>query len=125
HVQCNVAHLEHLAGDPAHNQHWQTVLTAAFEHAFEWLGFGAKTSVGYGAMQSKAQEERDRERLKQQAEKARELERAEARKRQEENAVAWEGARPRFNRANGALTVEKNGKTAIAMAPQGEELLQS
>ena len=29
---------------------WQALLEAAFEHAFEWLGFGAKTAVGYGAM---------------------------------------------------------------------------
>lgn len=30
---------------------WQTIMKAAFDHAFKWLGFGAKTSVGYGAMQ--------------------------------------------------------------------------
>ncbi|MCX8005816.1 MAG: type III-B CRISPR module RAMP protein Cmr6 [Burkholderiaceae bacterium] len=30
--------------------HWQRLLAGAFEHAFAWLGFGAKTSVGYGAM---------------------------------------------------------------------------
>ncbi len=125
HVRCDMAHLEWLAPDLAHNQRWQTLLTAAFEHAFEWLGFGAKTAVGYGAMQSQAQVERERERARQQAEKARELEKAEAQKRQQENAVAWEGARPKFNRANGALTVEKNGKTAIAIAPQGEALLQT
>ncbi len=29
---------------------WQTLLEAAFEHAFTWLGFGAKTSLGYGGM---------------------------------------------------------------------------
>lgn len=51
HVMCDQAHLERLAPDLAHNQRWQTLLTAAFEHAFEWLGFGAKTAVGYGAMQ--------------------------------------------------------------------------
>ena len=51
HVVCDQAHLERLAPDLAHNQRWQTLLTAAFEHAFEWLGFGAKTAVGYGAMQ--------------------------------------------------------------------------
>jgi len=27
------------------------LLTAAFTHAFAWLGFGAKTAVGYGAME--------------------------------------------------------------------------
>ena len=125
HVRCDMAHLDWLAPDLAHNQRWQTLLTAAFEHAFEWLGFGAKTAVGYGAMQSQAQVERAREHARQQAEKARELEKAQAQKRQQENAVAWEGARPKFNRANGALTVEKNGKTAIAIAPQGEALLQT
>ena len=29
---------------------WKTLLESAFAHAFDWLGFGAKTSVGYGAM---------------------------------------------------------------------------
>ena len=51
HVVCDQAHLERLAPDLAHDLRWQTLLTAAFEHAFEWLGFGAKTAVGYGAMQ--------------------------------------------------------------------------
>ncbi|GAB1385129.1 hypothetical protein MASR1M59_02770 [Melaminivora sp.] len=52
HVQCNLAHLQRLAPDLAENHRWQTLLTAAFAHAFEWLGFGAKTAVGYGAMQA-------------------------------------------------------------------------
>ena len=51
HVVCDQAHLKRLAPDLAHNQRWQILLTAAFKHAFEWLGFGAKTAVGYGAMQ--------------------------------------------------------------------------
>ena len=29
---------------------WRDLLDRAFAHAFEWVGFGAKTSVGYGAM---------------------------------------------------------------------------
>lgn len=29
---------------------WRALLDRAFQHAFEWVGFGAKTSVGYGAM---------------------------------------------------------------------------
>ncbi|APW46305.1 type III-B CRISPR module RAMP protein Cmr6 [Rhodoferax antarcticus] len=29
---------------------WRRLLDQAFAHAFEWVGFGAKTSVGYGAM---------------------------------------------------------------------------
>ena len=50
HVVCNAAQLEHLAPDLAANDRWKTLLTESFEHAFAWLGFGAKTSVGYGAM---------------------------------------------------------------------------
>jgi CRISPR-associated protein Cmr6 len=50
HVVCDNARLEHLAPDLANNDRWKALLTEAFEHAFDWLGFGAKTSVGYGAM---------------------------------------------------------------------------
>jgi CRISPR-associated protein Cmr6 len=45
HVVCHAALL------PASLQtEWRTLLDRAFQHAFEWVGFGAKTSVGYGAM---------------------------------------------------------------------------
>jgi CRISPR-associated protein Cmr6 len=52
---------------------WQALLNAALTHAFDWLGFGAKTAVGYGAMQIDAERarrvEQDRnERQRQQAE---------------------------------------------------------
>ena len=43
---------------------WQTLLAAAFEHAGEWLGFGAKTAVGYGRMafdEKSAAEQRERQ----------------------------------------------------------------
>lgn len=33
-------------------QDWKALMEAAFAHAFKWLGFGAKTAVGYGAMQT-------------------------------------------------------------------------
>lgn len=47
---------------------WRTLIQAAFQHAFEWLGFGAKTAVGYGAMQVdvREMEARDEARLEQQ-----------------------------------------------------------
>ncbi len=125
HVQCDVARLELLAPDLAHGQRWQQLLTKAFEHAFEWLGFGAKTRVGYGAMQSQAQKEHEVAREQEQRAQAQAREKAEAQQRQQENAVAWEGARPKFNRGNGSLMVEKSGQTAIALAPQGEALLQT
>lgn len=61
HVQCDLARLQLLAPDLAHDDRWQTLLTAVFLHAFEWLGFGAKTAVGYGAMEvdKAAQQRRD------------------------------------------------------------------
>lgn len=46
HVQCDRAR---LPGDWPVDR-WHTLLEAAFAHAFDWLGFGAKTAVGYGAM---------------------------------------------------------------------------
>jgi CRISPR-associated protein Cmr6 len=45
HVQCNITALPgNLRGC------WRDLLQSAFEHAFDWLGFGAKTAVGYGVM---------------------------------------------------------------------------
>lgn len=29
---------------------WKKIVVDLFEHAFDWMGFGAKTSVGYGAL---------------------------------------------------------------------------
>jgi CRISPR-associated protein Cmr6 len=50
HVVCDSPRMQHLAPDLVANDRWKVLLTEAFEHAFAWLGFGAKTSVGYGAM---------------------------------------------------------------------------
>ena len=45
HIICNEGRLPtSLAG------RWTGLLDAAATHAFDWLGFGAKTAVGYGAM---------------------------------------------------------------------------
>jgi CRISPR-associated protein Cmr6 len=49
-VQCDVPHLQRLAPELAQDNRWRELLESAFLHAFNWLGFGAKTSVGYGAM---------------------------------------------------------------------------
>ncbi|MCS7314663.1 MAG: type III-B CRISPR module RAMP protein Cmr6 [Bryobacterales bacterium] len=50
HVVCDILHLGRVAPDLAGNDRWKELVQAAFEHAFRWLGFGAKTAVGYGAM---------------------------------------------------------------------------
>lgn len=36
---------------------WKILVAKIIDHAFEWLGFGAKTAVGYGAMKSLSDEE--------------------------------------------------------------------
>ena len=123
HVVCDLARLHRLAPALAQDDRWKTLLTAAFEHAFEWLGFGAKTAVGYGAMQSPAQRERrDQESLQREAE-ARERERQELEQAQQEQAEVWPAASLKFNRGNGALTAAKGGKSALALKPKGEALL--
>lgn len=48
HVVCDTAQLGRVAPDLV--TQWKPLLEKAFEHAFQWLGFGAKTAVGYGAM---------------------------------------------------------------------------
>ena len=50
HVQCDLALLGRRAPDLVQDGRWKRLLEAAFGHAFAWLGFGAKTAVGYGAM---------------------------------------------------------------------------
>lgn len=51
HVQCDLPFLAGRAPALAQHDRWQHLLTAALAQAFQWLGFGAKTAVGYGAMQ--------------------------------------------------------------------------
>ncbi|GIX24248.1 MAG: hypothetical protein KatS3mg122_1479 [Caldimonas sp.] len=46
-VACDLDRLPESLRD---NGLWQQRLREAFEHAYQWLGFGAKTAVGYGAM---------------------------------------------------------------------------
>ncbi|MCB1975385.1 MAG: type III-B CRISPR module RAMP protein Cmr6 [Burkholderiaceae bacterium] len=75
----------------------------ALDRALEWLGAGGKTAIGFGRMESEEGKQR----------------------KKAQSAVVWEGARIKFNRANGSLSVEKSGQTASAIAPQGQSLLES
>ncbi|NCN70261.1 MAG: type III-B CRISPR module RAMP protein Cmr6 [Betaproteobacteria bacterium] len=45
HVVCQSGRLPAALQDQ-----WRKLLDRVFQHAFEWVGFGAKTAVGYGAM---------------------------------------------------------------------------
>lgn len=75
HIQCQ---LSFLTEDLRKGGRWKGLVTAALEHAFDWLGFGAKTAVGYGAMAVDHQAQADRERIRKEAEEKR---------RQEEEAI--------------------------------------
>jgi len=96
HVACDEARLARLMktrvdGAPDlfadGRTHWRELLAAAFEHAFQWLGFGAKTAVGYGAMvhDTEAEERREEERR---ARAAKHQAAEEARRREEEQQAA-------------------------------------
>lgn len=95
HVQCDLPLLRRLAPALAKDGCWQALVRVAFEHAFAWLGFGAKTAVGYGAMAEDAQARQQRE-----AALAAAAAQAEAAARQERlqqlspEDRAWEEAQP-------------------------------
>ena len=105
----------------------------ALDYALQWLGAGAKTAQGFGVMESDAGRQRRlaeamqrAEAMKQQQEAEKERMKAEALLRQQANATPWERVRTKFNSANKSLSVEtKDGKKAIALAPEGEKLLLS
>ncbi len=65
---------------------WQAILRQCFEHAFDWLGFGAKTSVGYGAMMEDPAEIARRQREEEERQQAEREQKAaeEAQRRQQE-----------------------------------------
>jgi CRISPR-associated protein Cmr6 len=75
HVGCDP---DRLPATLKEGNRWRERLGAAFEHAFEWLGFGAKTAVGYGAMaRDKAAEQRaTQEAVERAAQQKREAERS-------------------------------------------------
>lgn len=79
HVVCDLAFLRRLAPALAENNQWKNLLRAAFVHAFAWCGFGAKTAVGYGAMERdiEAEARAAREQTKREADAQRQREEAE------------------------------------------------
>ena len=56
-VHCNLVFLRRFAPHLAEDGLWKKLLYRGFEHAFKWVGFGAKTAVGYGSMNFKKTEE--------------------------------------------------------------------
>ena len=94
---------------------WRDLLQKAFDHAFAWVGFGAKTSVGYGAM-SAAGAKKDA---------GTSTATSSAATAPSSQLESWPSARLKFNRNNNTLIAEANGKSANAYAPHSEALLKS
>ena len=90
HVACNREQLARVAPDIVENDIWKTLLEGAFSHAYEWLGFGAKTAVGYGAMKPDPRAE--------EAARKRAEEEAESRARQEEERQRQEAEKEEADR---------------------------
>lgn len=115
HVRCDQQRLSRCPPKLATDGRWRTLIQAAFEHAFEWLGFGAKTAVGYGAMEipprikeaarRKAEEEAAARRRREEEERQREAAKVAAEQRQAEQDAfdALPESRKRLIEADRAL----------------------
>lgn len=57
-----------LLTDALQKSEWKVLVGKIVEHAFDWLGFGAKTAVGYGAMEEDPRAKADRERKQRESE---------------------------------------------------------
>jgi CRISPR-associated protein Cmr6 len=121
HVLCDRAHLRRLAPTLAEGERWKRLIEAAFQHAFQWLGFGAKTSVGYGAFGPATQSAGIGN--NQPAAPARPATRR-APQPEPRSETIWPQARLQYNRQNGTLTaIGPNNARASAFDEQGQELL--
>ena len=115
HVTCGREHLQRHVPELLRDERWKALVETAFAHAFEWLGFGAKTAVGYGAMEvdprveeakrQQAAEDAARRERKEEERRQREAEEAEAARRQAEQAEfdALPGSRRRLIEVERAL----------------------
>jgi CRISPR-associated protein Cmr6 len=88
HIQCDQPFLAHLSPELAEPNVWQGLISAALKHAFDWLGFGAKTAVGYGAMRRDRSAEQERLQAQRAAEEQRRCDEVERRRREEAEAKA-------------------------------------
>ena len=118
HILCDRAHLRRLAPS-LESDRWKGLVEAAFQHAFQWLGFGAKTSVGYGAFKLATQSPG----IAGQLPAARPAATPRAPEPEPRSETVWDRARLQYNAQNGRLTAfGPKGATAYADAPQGSEL---
>ncbi|CRI66793.1 conserved hypothetical protein [Thiocapsa sp. KS1] len=115
HIQCDRPFLARLAPDLAKEDRWRSLIETAFEHAFLWLGFGAKTAVGYGAMERTGA---GRPPLGHGPVGAA----ATALSNVAETSAHWSGVELKFNPGNNELTATYQGKLATARDPDSQRL---
>ncbi len=115
HIQCDLPFLARLAPDLARENRWKSLIEAAFEHAFLWLGFGAKTAVGYGAMERPGA---GRAPIGHGPVGTA----ATALSNAAETSALWSGVELKFNPGNNELTATHQGKLAAVRDPESQRL---
>jgi len=88
-------------------ERWKAMLGQAFAYAFDWLGFGAKTAVGYGQMTLEAHGTKPSEAQGVEAEKKAPSPKSEPPKRQ-----TWENAHLTYSPGNQTITATFQNKKA-------------
>lgn len=106
HVLCDPLFLRRLAPELAEEDRWKTLLRAAFHHAFQWLGFGAKTAVGYGQM----------------AEPKERTAGSGSRDAAGDQGETWENVVLKLDPGSGELSVTHRGIVASARNPEAQKL---
>lgn len=120
HVLCDLGHLRRLAPSLAEGDRWKGLVEAAFQHAFQWLGFGAKTSVGYGAFKPAAQPAQAGDHP---SGTVPAIERR-ARQAEAQSETVWPHVRLQYNRQNGTLiAIGPDNARASALDQRGQELV--
>ncbi len=111
HVQCDRPVLTRLAPDLARDDRWKTLMDAAFAHAFAWLGFGAKTAVGYGAMASPTSQSDTQT-----------LTGSSTSTKPASPSATWTGVEVNLNPGNGELTISHQGQSASVRDADAQRL---
>lgn len=123
HIQCNQPFLARIAPELAEQDLWRKLLQAAFLHAFNWIGFGAKTAVGYGAMELLAERERIAAERKARQEAAYQDEQEQKLK---ERLQTWENVEVVYDRPTGNYSAQgPDGRRAVAQSTDASKLRAS
>lgn len=94
---------------------WKQLIGAAFEHAFAWLGFGAKTTAGYGrlSLDEKAVQERKLEMERQQREREKQLRAVEEERQKREREARRAALSPEEQKIDEAIEAARRGDESV------------